>query len=279
MSLGVLALIMSGIVCDVPENIVRNPVQDVVNRCTDSIVDMNDAPGLLIWFNGRDPATLLAVGGGASSDNDLIETYLDSGPSNRDAIQLTGTRQPERKDNVIGTHSTVLFDGIDWMDVGDDAALEVQSFTLYSVIRVGTLGSSRGWFAWQNTFSADRAGVGVDVETGGDLVLRPAFGTPFSSQPTTFSAGADILVVMRKSGSNADIRVNGSQVACTSSFEDPIDYASAQSIVTRLGAHANNLAGTNGFNSNIGEVSMFDQSHSDAIVQSVENGLIGEWSL
>ena len=209
------------------------------------VADPLGAAGFKILLDARHSETLFKDTGGTTpvtSDGDAVALWKDRSGSGNDFQQSTGTRQPAYKTNVVNGLSVVRFNSSTVLGA-ISAALgltnNIASITMMALLAYPDAASVHTAFAANAGASGVRSRIG-DGATSGEYGVggRRLDADSFVDVPGgTFTSGFVVQTsVLDYANADAVLRINGTQVAHSSSFQTAGNTSATNSVSILVGA-------------------------------------------
>lgn len=211
------------------------------------VFQCTDIAGLQLWFRRQSFIT---------HDTDGISKWEDISGNNNDATQSTAANKP-----IIGSGSTVYFDGNDTLDLGTQ--LNLGAFTI--IIAIDPDESQ----ALSNEAPLGKGGNDqIKMYRGGanNRIALKANGVQKDINPmsTTFPTSQFLLTCVREAGGRFRVRINKSEVgAIVTDVTDLFD-------ITQIGSGA---ISTTEFNGSINEIAVWNVELTGTNLSNAENNI------
>lgn len=249
--------------------------------------------GLVLWLDGSDRATMYDAtsGGSLVADNGGVARWEDKSGNSFHATQATLNDRPLVRPNTKAGKSVLEFDGTsDFMRVADANALDLNTFSIFAVVRLNTYTptvTGQSWAVLSKGDYATAAGTAFELTSSGGLTPRwstgIASGSTFSAVGTGGTASVTqnvyaLIGARRAAASAATVFANRSAGGNTSVISGTLNNVSAGIGIGARGT-GTPVAGTDLLPGNIAEVVIYNVALSDAQRASVELWLYGKWAL
>lgn len=211
------------------------------------VFQCTDIAGLQLWFRRQSFIT---------HDTDGISKWEDISGNNNDATQSTAANKP-----IIGSGSTVYFDGNDTLDLGTQ--LNLGAFTIIMAIDPDETESL------SNEAPLGKGGNDqIKMYRGGanNRIALKASGVQSDINPmsTTFPTSQFLLTCIREAGGGFKVRINTTEVgAVVTDVTDLFD-------ITQIGSGAVN---TTEFNGSINEIAVWNVELTGTNLSNAENNI------
>lgn len=248
--------------------------------------------GLVLWLDGADRATMFDAtsGGSLVADNGGVARWEDKSGNSNHATQSTSNDRPLVRPNTKAGKSVLEFDGSsDFMRAADANSLDVNAFTIFTVVRPSTYvpGAGKAPIIINKGDFASAAGTAYELTSS--LGASPKYSTGIASGNTFSSVGAGgtaavtqnvwaLVGARRPAASAATVFVNRSSEGSTSVVSGTLN-----NISTGLGIGARGTGTPSVSNDlwpgNIAEILIYNAALSADERAKVEVWLYGKWAL
>lgn len=240
-------------------------------------------PSLNLWYDASESnsAYIQNTSGGAPSNGQGVEKWIDKQSNGRDANQTTGNRQPLWSASQQNGLGTILFDGSnDVMTLNPIGswALSLPGQTTYVVVKpVALTGSPRvtqtntnGYqFFWDTYWGVETAGGRAKSANAGNTTNYIYMGQILDGTQTD----ADVTIQNNK---RLKFRINGTQQTLT--FSANVGTATSGS-ATGLFVGGDSQPPGNPFHGYIGEMLIWTRTLNTSEILAVETYLSDKWGI
>jgi hypothetical protein len=230
----------------------------------DGILDINELslPGMSLWLDASDSATILESGG-------LVSQWNDKSGNNSNATQTNNSLRPQTNTSTINGLNALLFgqSSENYLSLPLSAKLSNQ-YTLFVVSKP----TSSGYLWAENTANSDQNKNAIKYESKATYSFDnfPPSGGLLSS---TVTAGLDLFAVSQTSTSSRALYLNGNAGASSSE----IFSGSAITTVT-IGQRLNTIS-PDYFEGEIAEIIVVDYNATVAQRNLIEGYLAHKWGI
>lgn len=247
--------------------------------------------GLVLWLDGSDRTTMYDAtsGGSLVADNGGVARWEDKSGNAHHATQGTSNDRPLVRPNTKAGKAVLEFDGSsDFMRVADANALDLNTFSVFSVVRLSTYTTTtvRGPAIINKGDYATAAGTAYELTTSAGL--SPKWSTGIASGGTfsaVSSGAADVaqntwtLVSSRRAAASAAfVFVNKVSAGSTSVVSGTLNNVSAGIGIGARGS-GTPAASVDLFPGNIAELLIYNFAMTDTERSAVESWLVGKWAI
>lgn len=247
------------------------------------VVLPSQIPSLSLWYDASESnaAYIQNTTGGAPSNGQAVQNWIDKQGFGRNANQASGSRQPTWQANQQNSLGTILFDGSNdvlTLNPIGSWALSLPGQTTYVVVKANALTgiprvtatNTGGYqFFWDTFWGCETAGGRAKSATAGNTTNYIYMGQILDGTQTD----ANVTVQNNK---RLKMRINGTQQTLT--FSANVGTATSGS-ATGLFVGADSGTGTNAFSGYIGEMLIWTRTLNTSEILAVETYLSDKWGI
>jgi len=245
----------------------------------------------VLWLDGADRSTMFdaTTGGGLVADNAGVARWQDKSGNAHHATQATANDRPLVRPNTKAGKPVLEFDGTsDFMRVADTNALDLNTFSVFSVVRLSTYvtGASRIPAIINKGDYLAAASTAYELTASGGATPKWSVGIASGGTFSNVSAGTvnavqnewAIVSSRRAAAGAAFVFANRVSAGSTSVLSGTLNNASAGIGIGARGT-GTPLAAGDLFPGNIAELLIYNFAMSDSQRSTVEAWLVGKWAL